>query len=154
VTVAHSKGSEVKMLSEKTLKFTSIFFIYGDLINLFPYDWDSRNYKLSWSSSKRYEIYFIIALVLYTLDTSYGIVVLVHLITNPPEDIDLNIKLKIMLHVLTRLGALGLNYIMILMSNSSINFYNQLFVANAEFHCKCLIIVFHLMYRHVLTYKF
>jgi len=124
------------MLSPKTLQFTSIYFSYGDALNLFPYDWNRQNFRLRWSNSQSYLILFIITLMYYTLESIYGLYVLVLIQHNPPEAIDLSMKLKIILHVSTRLMALGINYLMLLMSNSNMLFYNQLFNSHFNFHRK------------------
>ena len=124
------------MISSKSLKSLGFFFKYGENLNLFPYTWDQTKYKFSRTLSKRYLYIFLLALLLYTLDCVYGVWALFQIFFYPMENMDLNLQLKIMLHVLTRLGALGLLYFMILLSDSNMRFYNQFFDTNYNFHGK------------------
>ena len=117
------------MISSKTLKSLSFFFKYGENFNLFPYTWDQTNYRFSRTTSKKYLYIFRVALLVYTLDCVYGAWVLFRIFFYP-INMNLNLQLKIMLHILTRLAALGLNYFMILLSDSNIRFYNKFFDTN------------------------
>jgi hypothetical protein len=111
------------IIPPKSLRFLSQYFKFGDILNLCPFAWNSRAMRFSWSASKLPLFFFLVALLVSTLDSAYGTIVLIRIFRGS-EDATLyvNMKLKIMSHVLSRLGALALLYFMICFSNANISF--------------------------------